>query len=64
MLKLIYPNAVNLESYLEVWLRHIAEAAAPGSSSLAAIDRFGGPASYLSREGDGAEFTKVSFGVV
>lgn len=60
MLKLIYPNAVNLESYLEVWLRNIAGAAAPGSASVAAIDSFGGPASYLSREDDGAEFKKVS----
>lgn len=59
MLKLIYPNAVNLESYLDAWLRKIAEAA-PTSSSVAAIDRFGGPASYLRREGDGAEFKKVS----
>lgn len=61
MLKLIYPDAVSLESYLEVWFRNIADAAAPGaSSSVAAIDRFGGPASYLSREGDGEEFKKVS----
>lgn len=59
MLKLIYPNAVNLESYLEVWLRTIAEAATPGSSSAAAIDSSGGLASYLCREDDGAEFKKV-----
>lgn len=59
MLKLIYPNAVSLESYLEAWLRSIAEAATPGSASAAAIDSSGGPANYLSREDDGAEFKKV-----
>eukprot|EP00752_Nemacystus_decipiens_P012225 g10838.t1 len=59
MLKLIYPNAVNLESYLEVWLGNIADTAAPGSSSAAAMERFGGPASYLSRESDGVEFKKM-----
>lgn len=60
MLKLIYPNAVSLDSYLEVWLRDIAAAAAaPGSASAAAIDGCGGPASYLSRKDDEEEFKKV-----
>lgn len=62
MLKLIYPNAVSLDSYLEVWLRQIAAAAASGSSSasVSGINSSGGPASYLSREDDGPEFKKVS----
>lgn len=66
MLKLIYPNAVSLDSYLEVWLRQIAAGVAPGSgsgsasASVAAIDRFSGPTSYLSRQDDGPEFKKVS----
>ena len=59
MLKLIYPNAVSLDSYLEVWLQAVAAAAAPGSASLAAIEGCGGPASYLSRQDDGPEYKKV-----
>ncbi|CBJ33340.1 telomerase reverse transcriptase, putative [Ectocarpus siliculosus] len=59
MLKLIYPNAVNLDSYLEVWLQAVAAAAAPGSASLAAIEGCGGPASYLSRQDDGPEYKKM-----
>ncbi|CAM9547210.1 unnamed protein product [Ectocarpus fasciculatus] len=59
MLKLIYPNAVSLDSYLEVWLQAVAAAAAPGSASLAAIEGCGGPASYLSRQDDGPEYKKM-----
>jgi len=59
MLKLIYPNAVSLDSYLEVWLRDIAAVAASGSASATAIDGYGGPASYLSRKDDDDDFKKV-----
>lgn len=60
MLKLVYPNASNLDSYLEIWLQDVLTAAAPGSASAVAINSCGGPGSYLSREDDGPEFKKVS----
>lgn len=58
MLKLIYPNAVNLDSYLEVWLRGIM-ATAPASRSAKELGNFAEPASYLSRPEDGLEFKQV-----
>ena len=59
MLKLIYPRAVNLDEYLEVWLNEII-AATPSSTSAAAITSFGGPTSYLSRLSDSPAFKQVS----
>lgn len=61
MLELIYPNAVNLDAYLGVWLHDII-ATAPASRSAQSLGNFAEPSLYLSRPEDGLEFKEVGWG--
>lgn len=59
MLKLIYPHAVSLDAYLEIWLHQILAASGPSSASATLVKRFGGTASFLCRHDDTPEFKEV-----
>lgn len=58
MMRLIYPHATNLETYLEHWLREMTTAR-PGSTASRAIREAGGPVPYLTKEHDSNDFKQV-----
>lgn len=59
MLKLVYPNAANLQNYLQGWLLDLEATAAPGSFSARVLEHHGGPSAYLIRPDDGDELQEV-----
>lgn len=61
MLNRIYPHAVNLGMYLEVWLGDIV-ARAPSSVSAAAINHAGGPSLFITQQDDGPGLKEVRCG--